>query len=303
MEYLTHLSRGLPDRWVCGECVKLHQIKERDIPSKHTDHYPKCEKERRESGTYSGMHKTFGPYDFCPSYRHVQLTLKYTRLDDSAKKWRHRRYLQKLIAPRHSRMKSLYDRDEDISIQPLAYLESFGIHENIIARVPDYAKTVDIDIGISGRHSACPKVVDGRYLLFSTWIYREGRTEVSRRSIRRIYICPHIGSHEQKNSLQKEKRFIDMALDEAFSATNTEVVRSCHSCRTDYSIKASPDRVIICAWQDFGSEGMIWDRDWMAIAWSVIVRSSRTQIVSVSHRPGSVRELYGTVNMSKYAIH
>ncbi|KAL7800281.1 hypothetical protein V8C37DRAFT_407217 [Trichoderma ceciliae] len=160
------------------------------------------------------------------------------------------RYLQRLIAPYHSQIKWRFD----------------------------------IDQGISAWRSVYPKVVDGRYLLCSIWTYLEGQTKVSQQSIRYIFICPHIRTFEMECIQERRRKYIDMAFEEAFSEMNTKTYSSCRSCRTDDFIQASPERVIVCAWQDFGPEGMVSDPDWGAITLS---------FNSVHHRPGSVRELYG----------
>ena len=88
LDYIACLSRDMLNRWVCGQCVRLHAFT--------YNHYPKL-KEKAVRG-----HQTRGLNDTAlhTSHSHVQLTLKYTRLADRLDHagWQ---YLKRLLAPSH----------------------------------------------------------------------------------------------------------------------------------------------------------------------------------------------------------
>lgn len=244
--YLTPLARSLPDRWVCVKCCKLHRINGWDTPSHDRASDLMCQDGMDTAKRYRACKVGWPAY--YPDHRHVELTLKYTRMEDI--KRRHQKYLQRLLAPHHGPIKGFFDVDE----------------------------------GISAQISVYPKVVNGRYLLLSIFTYVEGQTKVSRQSIRFLEICSHISVYEICNIAYGMKKNFDEAFEIALSANNIRKFFSCGLCGTDYSIQASPERYIICVWQDFGPEGTIYDSDWTAMG---------RQNGLVYHEPGSVRKLYG----------
>lgn len=238
LRYLTCLARSLPEQWVCAKCCKLHKTCWYDVPADFI-YRPECQygSEWRDQEKISNRDSYAL---FMPAHRHVELTLKYTRL--KSKKWRHREFLQKLLTPH-------YFPDK----------ESFWTMR---------------DQGILEQFSFCPKVIDGRYVHLSIQTYLKAQTKISRRFLKRERICHHI--HGYKESFT-------MAIDMAFSTENTQLFFCCSSCRTDFSIKASPERVTICTWQDLGPEGTVFDPDW---------ESMLCNNTSIYHRPGSIQNLY-----------
>lgn len=244
--YLAQLARSLPDRWVCVKCCKLHQIYEWDTPVHGRFCYLRCQDGMDATERYR-VSKVGWP-EYSLRHRHVQLTLKYTRMEDNKK--RHRKYLQRLLTPHHDRIRGFFE-----------------VAEGILARISVY-----------------PKVVNGRYLLLSILVYLEARTKVSRQSIRYIDICSHISDLETSNVSYGMRKNFDEAFDTALSAESTRKYFYCGLCGTDYSIQASPERIVVCIWQDFGPEGTIYDPDWRAIACDDRL---------VYHQSGSIRKLYG----------
>lgn len=244
--YLTALARSLPDRWVCVKCCRLHQIDEWDTPLHDSSYYLLCQDGMDTTEGYR-VSKVGWP-KYYPDHRHVELTLKYTRTEDIKRK--HQKYLQRLLTPYHGPIKGYFD----------------------VAK------------GISARISVYPKVVNGRYLLLSILTYVEDETKVSRQSIKFLEICSHISHQEMCKFAYGMEKNIDEAFEIALSANNTRTFFSCGLCGTDYSIQASPERFIICVWQDFGPEGTIYDLDWRAMV---------CENGLVYHKPGSVRKLYG----------
>ncbi|EHK43391.1 hypothetical protein TRIATDRAFT_35020 [Trichoderma atroviride IMI 206040] len=244
--YLTPLARSLPDRWVCVNCCKLHQIDKWDTPLHDTFCYLFCQDGMDTTEGYR-VSRVGWPH-YYPNHRHVELTLKYTRMEDI--KRRHQKYLRRLLTPHHGPIMGYFD----------------------VAK------------GISGRISVYPKVVNERYLLLSIFTYVEGETKVSRQSIKFLEICSHISDQEICNIAYGWEKNINEAFETALSANNTQKFFSCGLCGTDYSIQASPERFVICVWQDFGPEGTIHDVDWRAMV---------CENGLVHHEPGSVRKLYG----------
>lgn len=128
--------------------------------------------------------------------------------------------------------------------------------------------------GILEHWSYYPKVIEGRYIYLSIQTYLEGQNKISRQYLKWGDICHHIGGYKES---------IEIAIDMAFSAENTRLFFCCSSCRTDFSIQASPERVTIYTWQDLGPEGTVVDPEW---------ESMLCDLTRVCHQPGSIRDLY-----------
>lgn len=252
LRYLTCLARSLPDRWVCAKCCKLHKIFWYDVPA-YRIYKPEC-----ESGTIWPNREDISNRNtyalHMPAHRHVQLTLKYTRSERLSRK--HRKILQSLLKPH-------YNPDKD----------NF--------------RTVG-DEGILEQHSFTPKVIDGRYVHLSVHLYigvesgssiqnfLGARNKISRWHLRKD-ICHHIRGYGSS---------FEMAIEMAFSAENIQLFFCCNSCRTDFSIQASPERAIIRTWQDLGPEGTVFDPEWESLL---------SNLTRVYHQPGSIRNLYEQV--------
>ncbi|KAL7936784.1 hypothetical protein V8C35DRAFT_321003 [Trichoderma chlorosporum] len=210
LHYLTHRARSMPDRWDTPASLKLHRPECGD---------GKVLEDENES-------RKFFNYGYDPSHRHVELTLKYSRLENL--KSTHRKHLERLLAPYHT------------------------------------TSNYDVTEGVLSQRSFYPKVVNGRYLLLTSLDY--------------ISICPHL------YWTGRSQRQLDTTLYRAFSQPNIRHFSSCYSCSTDISMELSKDQFIICAWQDLGPEGTIYDRNWAALV---------RETARIYHWPGTVRELYG----------
>ncbi|EHK46695.1 hypothetical protein TRIATDRAFT_42939 [Trichoderma atroviride IMI 206040] len=172
LRYLTCLARSLPDYWVCARCCKLHKIVWRDVPATHL-YNPECE---------YGSDLWRDPEDIqirnsfalnMPAHRHVQLTLKYTRLRTI--KWRQRRRLQRLLEPH-------YFPDK----------ERFYNHK---------------EEGILEQSSFYPKVIDGRYVHLSVQTYLGAQNTISRQFLRRERICHHIRDYKTNLTMAFDMAF------------------------------------------------------------------------------------------------
>ncbi|EHK46535.1 hypothetical protein TRIATDRAFT_43205 [Trichoderma atroviride IMI 206040] len=251
LRYLTHLARSTPDRWVCAKCCKLHQTCKWDTPVyRGAYQLPAC----RDGIAYvphDSECQTLSNVGYSASHRHIELTLKYSRL--KSKKKKHRTHLQRLLAPHHFETQS--------------------------------PRSISVAEGILAQSSFYPKVVDGRYLLHTVRTYLGAETPVSPRSIKFLQICPHLhslGGFCRWNNMGID---LDTVFNMAFSAPpNTPIFSSCPACGTDISIQFSPERAVVCAWQDVGPEATVYDPDWEAIV-------RRTKVVY--HDAGSIRELFG----------
>lgn len=252
LQYLTHLARSMPDRWVCAKCCKHHEIYDWDTPiCREICYLPPCEDGLGYFDRYNEF-KTFPNIEYSPSHRHVELTLKYARLESQKKK--HRKHLQRLLAPYHVETQS--------------------------------SRSLSIAEGILLQSSFYPKVVDGRYLLLTVQTYLGVETTVSRRSINFLQICPHLysfGAFCRRDDLEID---LDTVFYMAFSAPpNTPIFSSCLACGTDFSVQISQERAVVYAWQDLGPETTVCDPIWQAIV--------RETAANVYHEAGSIRELYG----------
>jgi hypothetical protein len=242
LNYLTQVTKSLPDRWVCATCLKIHQNYSWDTPTCPASYDLRCR------GGTRGAHRNseseiFFNYGYSPAHRHIELTLKYARL--KSQKWTHQKHLQRLLKPFH-----------------------------IKCQKPG---------GISLQRSFYPKVIDGRYLLLTIKTYLGVKTPLSRQSMPYLRICPHLASFT--TSLNRREIDLDGIFHMGFSAPpKTRTFSSCLACRTDVSIQVSPERVTICAWQDLGPEGTVYNLEWEAIVHGT---------VDLWHPAGSIRDLYG----------
>ncbi|KAL7784144.1 hypothetical protein V8C37DRAFT_396198 [Trichoderma ceciliae] len=270
LRFLFLLARTLPDKWVCDECVTLHNVEARDTPAD-----PRCKRCRRYRRL---QERSSGSYGFSLNHRHLQLTFKHLRLTSTEKVYQ--KYLQSLLAPYHTQITT-------------GYIRSPKIH---------------------GQYSAYPRVVDGRYLLKCTWDYRERQDIVRRQYMGSVSICEHqyilasdtyppptqrpwsMSFQALLDRFEAERRpspwrAFDMAVEAAFESPYEEVHSSCMFCGTDFSVQASPERVTVQTWQDFGPEGTSEDPYWRAHAGAVCSERKTRRMT------GSIRELYGECEM------
>ncbi|KAL7929528.1 hypothetical protein V8C35DRAFT_331609 [Trichoderma chlorosporum] len=259
--YLSHRARSLPDRWVCTKCLKLHRINVRDTPGDSL--YSFCDAQVRDGPDY------YGQYGFHLTHKHLQLTLKYTRLGEMDPKYES--YLKSLIAPYHT-----------------------------------YIKPNDLDISrVKRQYSVYPKVINGRYLLHTRWRYQKADGSISTESMGYLSICAHQKGHSPINNsiwfnlgnispvarAESDERVacgpwdgLHTIIEKAFQSPHTEFCGHCTYCNTDFSVKASQKEVTVSTWQDFGIESTPF-----SLEWSTMVFRHR----GVFYHPGSVRKLYG----------
>ncbi|KAL6792540.1 hypothetical protein GGI42DRAFT_364001 [Trichoderma sp. SZMC 28013] len=258
--YLSRRARSLPDRWVCTECIKLHRINVSDTLANSL--YILCDSQCRSGSEYHGH------FGFRLFHRHLQLTLKYTRLNKMEPKYEN--YLKSLIAPYHT-----------------------------------YLRPNDLDINkVKRKYSVYPKVVNGRYLLHTVWRYRIAKRPISMQSMGYISICPHREDHSPTYTLGgfyagrkspdtqaamngvvtiDPRHGLHACIERAFRLLHTEVCSSCKYCTTDFSVRASRREIIVSVWQDFGGEDTAFSAEWSALVF---------KLRYAYYHYGSVRKLY-----------
>ncbi|KOS23355.1 hypothetical protein ESCO_006690 [Escovopsis weberi] len=239
-------------------------------------------------GWRQSPHNRYGHPSFRLSHRHIQLAFKYTRL----KKWRHHLHLRRLLAETHA----------DFVPNPLCPT-------------------------LEGEFSAYPKIVNGRYLLFSTWTFTPGEENASERGMGSLRICQHqsfvgdprllppdrTGTSIDNNNdhggggarapdperaqQQVPKTALSRIVRSAFRRPHHEICSSCAHCPTDFSVQVTPERAIVRVWQDFGGDGSPLDP-----AWTVHTEADqdprqpcdpRDAPSAAEHKSGSIRESFG----------
>ncbi|CAH0047537.1 unnamed protein product [Clonostachys solani] len=148
-------------------------------------------------------------------YRHVQLSLKYDRLSPNSSECGER--LARLLTPYNTTPK-------------------FPILQS----------------AMRGHIHAVPKVVQGRFILKSTWTFRKGDT-ILRPDIMGINV--HICNHQSFGRTRRTPSTLTKAINMACENQGVTVLGSCGSCQTDFAIEFRSAFVAeVTAWKDFGGE-------------------------------------------------
>ncbi|RYP19051.1 hypothetical protein DL765_003547 [Monosporascus sp. GIB2] len=272
--YLAGRARELPEQWVCEGCVALHPIVKRDTPASiyHVSSCPlgwvtssltgcRYGEIRIDSRLFYGQLRI--------EHRHVQLALKYTRLQ----RRKYNSYLRALMAPHHNMR--------------------YGPR----GRLP-----------LKTHYSAYPKVVAGddgnlRFLLLSTWRYHKGLEDISLRNIDYQRICPHLRlSHWTSRYLCGHPcHVLEEVVEEALEARGDgqERTGACPRCATDFSVQLTSEYLDLHVWQDFGPECSPVDLAWKSQSADRGldgVRNCSLMGPTLYHQPGSIRKLYGQGN-------
>ncbi|RYP23582.1 hypothetical protein DL767_008774 [Monosporascus sp. MG133] len=269
--YLAVRARGLPEQWVCEECMALHPVVKLDTPASIYN-VSSCPLGRVTSSPYGHRYgkvridTRLGYRQIRIDHRHVQLALKYTRLQ----RRKYNSYLQALMAPHH-----------DMRFGPSAA------------------------IPLKTHYSAYPKVVAGddgnlRFLLLSTWRYYKGREDISLRKIGYQIICPHLELNYCTSPYLRGGpcHVLEAAVEEVLEARGDgqERTGACPRCATDFSVQLTSEYLNLYAWQDFGPEGSPVDLAWKSQSAGHGldgVWNWRFTGPTLYHEPGSIRKLYG----------
>lgn len=227
--YLVYRSRGLPGQWACEACMTFHPIAVHDIPRSIRDQ-SSCPRGRDSFDGRAVMR-----YDNRLHYnpiridrRHVELALKYTRLQQRE----YNSYLQALMAPYHAKFES-----------PRA-------------------------IPLKTYYSAYPKVVTGddgdmKFLLLSTWRYYKGYGEIYLDEVVFPKICPHLQMNAF-NSYSLAYNGLEVAVMEALETQGDgqEWAGACTHCATDFSVQFSVKYLDLKVWQELVPENSFLNLGW-----------------------------------------
>ncbi|KAI1192497.1 hypothetical protein F5X97DRAFT_340257 [Nemania serpens] len=225
--YLACLARELPKQWVCDYCMALHPIDKYDRPTNQW--CPRSCPVYAELGFWCrGRLRSF--YQIRLEHHHVQLALKYTRLQQR----KYKSYLRALLQP--------------YAKQPFNTGSSATIaHET--------------------RYSTYPRIVAGRdgiprFLLYSVWKYFAGGRDIVFQNLGDQRICPHLlfrdgNFSEDNNNLSQSFLWALNPENWGFECRN-----ACPRCATDFSVMLRGRNLYLQVWQDLGPEGSPLDLAW-----------------------------------------
>lgn len=112
------------------------------------------------------------------------------------------------------------------------------------------------------------RIVDGRYLRKSVWVYSEWHKRVTIRHIGELSVCCHLrlpgrGEVPVQYELLEFMRGISIAIE----YRNACFVHQCRFCATEIEARCSRGRLEVTAWQNLGNGSSIYDKNWRAVAW------------------------------------
>ncbi|KAI1126098.1 hypothetical protein F5Y10DRAFT_294035 [Nemania abortiva] len=262
--YLAGIARDLPEKWVCDYCLALHPINKRDKPTAERRPCSCPLYSFQKSWLRTRLHNH---YHIAIEHHHVQLALKYTRLQQR----KYDSYLQDLLKPYQER--------------PFSTMSYTSITHQ-------------------ARYSAYPRIVTGsdgnpKFLLFSVWKYLAGGRDIMFHRLGCQRICPHLkfldyDYDKYNNSLLHTVRW-------ALHKSGMEWRNSCARCATDFSAMLCGRNLYLQVWQDLGPEGSPLDLAWRSqnIYPGVDgVTNSAEAGPSLHHKAGSIQKLYGPVPAS-----
>ncbi|KAI0098749.1 hypothetical protein GGR51DRAFT_576884 [Nemania sp. FL0031] len=237
-------ARDMPDHWVCEVCMGLHPATPDDTPLHGLGAEISCPLKRIEWGRRAYASVTACRLDYRLPYqldhRHIQLALKWTRLDDPARLAQ----LLELIWPS----------------PPLSYEPTFEPE-------PNFPTTATYQV--------LPRIVKKagiiRFMTKTIWSFTPRNHHVNCDTVRDLAICPHLfrygrGPHLANSPLYQIIRSLLYN-----TGANGSTSGKCPFCPTEYVITMTLENVQVIAWQDFGSEsspaadwwrtGCIWSLD------------------------------------------
>ncbi|KAI0542079.1 hypothetical protein GGR58DRAFT_497432 [Xylaria digitata] len=259
--YLAGIARELTDQWVCDYCMALHPINKRDKPT--TKRRP-CSCPVHVIRASWRRNRLQNPHHIGIEHHHVQLALKYTRLQQR----KYDSYLRALLEPYQ---KKPFDT------------QSRGL------------------ITHEARYSAYPRIVTGsdgnpRFLLFSIWRYLAGGRDIMLQHLGCQQICPHLQFRDHDYFQYNNDLLQTFLLALHADGGGVEWRSSCSRCATDFSVMLSGRNLYLQVWQDFGPEGSPLDLAWRSqnIRPGLNgVNNSAKAGPTLYHEAGSIRKLYG----------
>ncbi|KFA47457.1 hypothetical protein S40293_02138 [Stachybotrys chartarum IBT 40293] len=255
LEVLAALARTRPTRWVCEDCTKMHHVHLDDVPLNIRTRG--C---RRPTGLCRLL--TFAHPTFTIEHRHVQMALKYARLQLPNENYA--LHLKRLT-------------------KPARRLHSFsGNHpafRPIIAHLAIFPKIVQRSDG------------NLRFLLLHEWAWKlSDKRPLAEQTLGNFKPCPHVWFCSADVPWDEWN-------DEGTMTKHGRTTVSCFTCLTDFSFHATGERAVARVWQDMGGEGSPMNADWQSHNWLPSFMDNENQPHSgepgISDRAtGSIRNLY-----------
>ena len=139
-------------------------------------------------------------------------------------------------------------------------------------------------------YDARPKIVNGRFLLFSCWKYSPNERAVDISTIPRCtYFCPHlrlVGNASARARTNALTAAVYMSLE----SPKVWINGSCDRCPTDYRVDTRESTLTIWFWQDFGTGISPTDRTWKSHIWGP--ENGENGPLAVTHEAGRIRRDY-----------
>lgn len=156
LECLATLAHRLPDRYFCVDCQSLHKSEPKDLPiKKDSKFYEPCL--LKGTGGWSNCHRVHEDLGYSLAFRHVQLALKYTRMQNYHQDYRARllEEFTKVYAPSES-SKTLLKK---FTAQPTIVKGRFLVmteleYDNDRNTIPAYPTTSPVDMAMRSAHNA-----------------------------------------------------------------------------------------------------------------------------------------------------
>ncbi|KAI0103199.1 hypothetical protein GGR51DRAFT_561883 [Nemania sp. FL0031] len=268
--YLAIRARGIPDQWACEICNKLHPVCRRDTPTSLL-HRSSCPRRKSMDTFYPQRNfylwRNHHSRKFQLQHHHVQLALKYSRLQEAEYNPYLKELMRRLCSSQHGLLQTWKEA-----------------HPKIVT---------DRD-------------GNPRFLMFSSWRYN-GRSsrdpvwmEVSLR------VCPHLeidlhGKRGDPGDWSVSSPWGDDTLLFEWLNCGERTIGACRRCATDYEVYYGGDFFLdIMVWQDFGIEGnsaldLIWKNHTFCAREPFEDSNPGSFGPGLYHKPGSIRDLYGPI--------
>lgn len=173
-----------------------------------------------------------GPLDdhYLLFHHHVQLALKYSRLENPTRE--QTEYLQQLLAP-HTRAEFRINPDD--------------VRGNLL----------------SASYTVTPKIIKGRYVRKCTWEFSPWREYISLDNLGAIALCCHLVTvpilRLESGQIIRWDHWSPLTQALSFAFEKRAVIGRCHFCHLDFKVTSALQGtgLVIEAWQDLGPEGSI----------------------------------------------
>jgi hypothetical protein len=267
---LAELASSVLDRYSCPTCEKWHIIDRTDIPSPNLLSYGSS-------------------YNRCQTYSAATLPNRIYVNDFG---------LRYEVNPIHVHFALKLYHSCRVSDEDRLYLRKL---------MSPYETTKSLNL-LNVKYKAWPRIIARKFLLHSTWHFKEKDRRFDWEDFPYLEICPHL---KVQRSTGVPHNALVAAIAMAFT-TSTLQSASCDCCLTDFEIRFQDGQTTILVWQNLGSGGSPWSLEWRSqtmepaesmesgrYPWKLegriqdITTTYRYLISrSLSHVPGSVKTMY-----------